>query len=159
MSFQQKFGLKNCEYDPKKTSRFRVIWKQTAKGISSPFTVDFRLCSPVSALIIIVFAVFVIVRDDLQVRKIDSQLNLDDAHTHGAITSTHLQVAVAVSIAVMSVVFIERVIDLLFIKYGLKASKNVEIQYLLLVGSFVVIGGSAVIITYCVWGKHAMVNF
>jgi hypothetical protein len=136
-----------------------IIWKQIAKGISSSFTVDSRICSPVSALIIIVFAIFVIVRDQLHVRKIDSQLNLVDAHTHRAITSTHLQVAVAVSIAVMSVVFIETAIDLLFIKYELKASKNVEIQYLLLVGSFVVIGGSAIIITYCLWGKHVMVNF
>jgi hypothetical protein len=130
-------------------------------GITNTFTAAFpylRICSPVAAFIIFIFVLFVVARDDLTVKKIDSQLNLYDANTHRAITSRNLSVAVAVSLAIMSVVFIETAVDLLFIKYKLRVSKNIDIQYLLLAGSSVVVGGSAVIITYCVWGKHVMVS-
>jgi hypothetical protein len=62
-------------------------------GISNTLTAAFpclRICSPVAAFIIFIFILFVVARDDLTVKKIDSQLNLTDANTHRAITSRNL---------------------------------------------------------------------
>jgi hypothetical protein len=142
---------------------FNIVQKMPQNfGISNAFTAAFpysKICSPVAVFIIIIFVLFVVARDNLTVKEIDSQLNLSDAHTHHAISSINLSVAVAVSLAIMSVVFIETAVDVLFIKHKLRVSKNIDIQYLLLAGSSVVVGGSAVIVTYCVWGEHVMVFF
>lgn len=118
---------------------------------------QYAVCRYFAAAGIIPFTIFVIIRDNLTAADIDSQLNLDDAHTHDAIVSIQLRLALAVSIAIMSVVFIETALDLILIEYKFKKSKNILIQYILLAGSSVGVIGSAIIMTYCVPGKHVMV--
>jgi hypothetical protein len=109
---------------------------------------QYAVCRFFAAAGIILFTIFVIIRDNLTVADIDSQLNLDDAHTHDAIISLQLRLALAVSIAIMSVVFIETAVDLILIKYKFKKSKNILIQYILLAGSSVGVIGSAIIMTW-----------
>jgi hypothetical protein len=118
----------------------------------------YAVCRYFAAAGIIPFTIFVIIHDNMTVADIDSQLNLSDAKTHYAIVSIDLRLALAVSVAIMSLVFIEIAVDLILIKYNFKKSKNVLIQYILLAGSSIGVVGSAIIITYCVPGEHVMVR-